>query len=188
MYRCWVLWSKNYWIMIIPILSAITGLGERILIKIATTQSSPITFGCSISRYRYAYFYTHDPIFDSRPSTSRFQCTMEPCGLHYCDSLECDCDYPHCRAHMVSLPSQETRRARPKLPDKNRSGCIRHHRRERHALSSRAALLHHPLLHPAPWPGYHVDDGRADLRAYSSSDWEIVIDSMPHLHRVSHRH
>jgi hypothetical protein len=40
-------------------------------------------------------------------------------------------------------------------------------------------LLHHPLLHPTPCPGHHIDDGRADLRAYSSSEWEIVIDSIP---------
>ena len=27
-YRCWVLWSKNYWVVIVPILGAISGVGE----------------------------------------------------------------------------------------------------------------------------------------------------------------
>jgi hypothetical protein len=154
----------------------------------ATTQRSPITFGRSISWYRYAHFSSHDPGFDSRPSTSRFQCAMESCGLHYWDGFERDCDNPHRCAHLASLPSQETGRAGPELPNKNRSGRIRHRRRERHALSGCTACLSHPLLHPAPCPGHHVDDGCTDLRAYPSPEWGIVMDLILQSHRVSHQH
>ena len=27
-YRCWLLWSKNYWIIILPFLSSVFGLGK----------------------------------------------------------------------------------------------------------------------------------------------------------------
>ena len=27
-YRCWVLWSKNYWVVLLPTLAAIASLGN----------------------------------------------------------------------------------------------------------------------------------------------------------------
>lgn len=27
-YRCWLLWSKNYWIIILPFLTSLSGLGK----------------------------------------------------------------------------------------------------------------------------------------------------------------
>ncbi|KAI0248136.1 hypothetical protein BJV78DRAFT_1396585 [Lactifluus subvellereus] len=45
-YRCWLLWSKNYWIIILPFLTSLSGLGcfsqvLRLLIHIDPTSPSP---------------------------------------------------------------------------------------------------------------------------------------------------
>ena len=48
-YRCWLLWSKNYWLFILPILASLSGIGELVLIMMAATPRSPITFGHSVS-------------------------------------------------------------------------------------------------------------------------------------------
>lgn len=99
---------------------------------------------------------------------------MGPCDLHYFGMRECDCDYPHCYAHLVHLPSQETCRARHEPPNRNRLGFNRDSNRERHGLSGRAACLPHPLCPPATCPGHYLQDCCADLRAYPSTDGKFV--------------
>ncbi|KAI0258217.1 hypothetical protein BC834DRAFT_831142 [Gloeopeniophorella convolvens] len=44
-YRCWLLWSRNYWIIVVPILSAIAGvvcIAETVHLLLSVNPSSPI--------------------------------------------------------------------------------------------------------------------------------------------------
>ena len=57
-YRCWLLWSKNYWIIILPSLTAIAGLG-----KVLSDQSlepmptDPLQFSLQYALPRFFIFY-----------------------------------------------------------------------------------------------------------------------------------
>jgi hypothetical protein len=42
-YRCWVLWSKNYWVIIVPCLGPLATIGKSALMTLAATQRSLIT-------------------------------------------------------------------------------------------------------------------------------------------------
>ena len=42
-YRCWLLWSRNYWVIILPSLLSIASIGE-VLMTIAASWYSPTTF------------------------------------------------------------------------------------------------------------------------------------------------
>ncbi len=42
-YRCWLLWSKNYWVIILPSLISIASLGKALMIM-AASWCSPTTF------------------------------------------------------------------------------------------------------------------------------------------------
>jgi hypothetical protein len=43
-YRCWLLWSRNYWVIILPTLISTASLGEA-LMTMAASWCSPTTFG-----------------------------------------------------------------------------------------------------------------------------------------------
>ena len=44
-YRCWLLWSRNYWVIILPSLLSIASIGES-LMTMAASWCSPTTFWC----------------------------------------------------------------------------------------------------------------------------------------------
>ena len=44
-YRCWLLWSRNYWVIILPSLILIASIGEA-LMTIPANWCSPAIFWC----------------------------------------------------------------------------------------------------------------------------------------------
>lgn len=111
-------------------------------------------------------------------TTSRFLNSMEYCVLRRFFLHGRGCDHPHCCAHLVPLPTRETRRAGRELPDRNRSGCNRHHHREWRALSGRAGCLVHLLRQEPPRREYRLGNFRASLRAYSLPEEKIDVDGL----------
>ena len=53
-YRCWLLWSRNYWVIILPSLILIANIGEA-LMTIPANWRSPTTFR---RQYVLAYYFT----------------------------------------------------------------------------------------------------------------------------------
>lgn len=104
---------------------------------------------------------------------------MGSCLFHRIIMRERNCDHPHRCAHLETFAPQEERYVRRELPERNRSGCNHHHRRERHALSGRAACLLRPLCHPPPRPGHRRGHCRASLCAYSPPEENIDVGSIP---------
>ena len=103
---------------------------------------------------------------------------MEYCVIRRFFLHERGCDHPHCCAHLVPLPTRETRGAGRELPDRNRSGCNRHHHREWRTLSGCAGCLVHLLRQEPPRREYRLGDFRASLRAYSLPEEKIGVDGL----------
>ena len=47
-YRCWLLWSRNYWVIILPSLISVASLGKDLLTTMAASWCSPTTFCVSM--------------------------------------------------------------------------------------------------------------------------------------------
>ena len=163
-YRCWLLWSKNYWIVILPSLAAIGGLGKVPLTIVGSRTDAyqlTVILVPSMCRRDYPPSIAHQSECPNRPS---FRCTTRS-GWPYSSVVhQRDHYHPHRRTHMASFPSQGARRAGHALPDRHGPGRDRYRRRERPDLFNRATHLCYSLCHQAPCPGRCLFDGGTDIR------------------------
>ena len=171
LYRCWVIWNKNYWVVAFPLVTATVGFGESspasprargippnfvIVTPLTSRTLDRLHHGCRTPR-------PHDR--PHRARTARSDRPAGPRGVRAATGDQLHGDGTH-RGAVVRECAQrrEARRGSDERHDARGPACRRDYRGERRAVPRRAAHLRRALRDGPPRAGDLCGDRGPDLR------------------------